>query len=45
MSLVQWAELHGRDPWAYLNDVLTRLLTQLNSRIEQLLLHNWHPAR
>ena len=45
MSLVQSAKLHGHDPWAYLNDVLTRLPTQLNSRIDELLPHNWHPAR
>jgi transposase len=25
MSLVQAAKLNGHDPWAYLNDVLTRL--------------------
>ena len=40
MSLVQSAKLHGHDPWTYLNDVLTRLPTQLNSRIEELLPHN-----
>jgi hypothetical protein len=45
MSLVQLAKLHGHDPWAYLNEVLTRLPTQLNSRIEDLLPHNWQPAR
>ena len=45
MSLVQSAKLHRHDPWAYLNDVLTRLPTQLNSRIDELLPHNWHPAR
>ncbi|MEM5430590.1 IS66 family transposase [Cupriavidus oxalaticus] len=45
MSLVQSAKLNGHDPWAYLNDVLTRLPTHLNSRIDELLPHNWHPAR
>lgn len=45
MSLVQSAKLHGHDPWAYLNDVLTRLPTHLNSRIDELLPHNWRPAR
>jgi hypothetical protein len=44
MSLVQSAKLNGHDPWAYLNDVLTRLSTHLNSRIDQLLPHNWHIA-
>ncbi len=44
MSLVQSAKLNGHDPWAYLRDVLTRLPTQLNSRIEELLPHNWRPA-
>ena len=44
MSLVQSAKLNGHDPWAYLKDVLTRLPTQLNSRIEELLPRNWQPA-
>jgi len=43
MSLVQSAKLHGHDPWAYLRDVLQRLPTQLNSRIEELLPHRWTP--
>ncbi|AMM25191.1 IS66 family transposase [Variovorax sp. PAMC 28711] len=41
MSLVQSAKLHGHDPWAYLKDVLTRLPTHLNSRIDELLPHLW----
>lgn len=44
MSLVQSAKLNGHDPWAYLKDVLTRLPTQLNSRIDELLPHKWRPA-
>jgi hypothetical protein len=44
MSLVQSAKLSGHDPWAYLKDVLTRLPTQLNSRINELLPHNWRPV-
>lgn len=44
MSLLQSARLNGRDPWAYLKDVLTRLPTQLNSRIEELLPHRWQGA-
>lgn len=44
MSLLQSAKLNGHDPWAYLKDVLTRLPTQLNSRIEELLPHRWLPA-
>ena len=43
MSLVQTAKLHGHDPWVYLKDVLTRLPTQLNSRIDELLPHRWKP--
>ena len=43
MSLVQSAKLNGHDPWAYLNDVLARLPTQLNSHIEELLPHRWRP--
>ncbi|WP_199033367.1 transposase, partial [Ralstonia sp. ASV6] len=45
MSLVQSAKLHGHDPWAYLRDVLARLPTHLNSRIDELLPHNWRLAR
>lgn len=43
MSLVQSAKLSGRDPWAYLKDVLTRLPTHMNSRIDELLPHRWQP--
>ena len=43
MSLVVSAKLNGHDPWAYLKDVLTRLPTHLNSRIEELLPHRWQP--
>jgi len=41
MSLVQSARLSGHDPFAYLSDVLRRLPTQLNCRIEELLPHRW----
>ena len=44
MSLLQSARLYGHEPWAYLKDVLTRLPTQLNSRIVELLPHKWQPA-
>ena len=43
MSLVQSAKLNGHDPYHYLKDVLTRLPTQPNSRIEELLPHCWLP--
>ena len=43
MSLVQSAKLNGHDPWAYLRDVLERLPTHMNSRIEELLPHRWQP--
>ena len=42
-SLVRSAKLSGHDPWAYLRDVLTRLPTHLNSRIDELLPHLWLP--
>ena len=45
MSLVQSAKLHGYDPWAYLKDVLERLLAHPNSRIEELLPHRWGNPR
>lgn len=41
MSLVQSARLHGHDPWVYLKDVLERLLTHPNHRIDELLPHRW----
>ena len=44
MSLVQSAKLSGHDPWAYLTDVLARLPTHLNSRIDELLPHRWKSA-
>ncbi len=44
MSLLQSAKLNMADPWSYLKDVLTRLPTQLNSRIDELLPHRWKPA-
>jgi transposase len=44
MSLIQSAKLNGHDPYRYLRDVLERLPTQPNSRIEQLLPHRWQPG-
>jgi hypothetical protein len=44
MSLLQSAKLNGIEPFAYLKDVLTRLPTQLNSRIGELLPHLWKSA-
>lgn len=44
MSLVQSVRLNGHDPWAYLREVLTRLPTQRNSHIEELLPHRWQPG-
>ncbi len=43
MTLVQSAKLNCLDPYAYLRDILTRLPTNLNSYIEELLPHNWKP--
>ena len=42
MSLVQSAKLNGHDPWAYLKDVLERLLAHPNNRIDELLPHRWN---
>ena len=44
MSLIQSAKLNGHDPYAYLKDVLTRLPTQKNSQIDELLPHRWQPV-
>ena len=43
MSLVQSAKLHRHDPWVYLKDVLERVLTHPNDRIDELLPHRWTP--
>ena len=43
MSLIQTAKANGHDPHAYLRDVLTRLPTQLNSKLGELLPHTWRP--
>jgi transposase len=43
MSLVQSARLCGHEPWAYLKDVLERLLEHPNHRIDELLPHRWAP--
>ena len=41
MRQIQSARLNGHAPYAYLKDVLTRLPTQKNSQLEELLPHNW----
>jgi transposase len=43
-SLIQSAKLNGHDPYVYLKNVLTRLPTQKDRDIEQLLPHIWQPA-
>jgi transposase len=44
MSLIGSAKMNGLDPYAYLHDVLERLPTQPNRRIDELLPHHWHPT-
>jgi transposase len=44
MSLIQSARLNELDPYRYLKDVLERLPTHPNRRIEELLPHRWVPA-
>ena len=44
MSLVQSVKFNGRDPYAYMEDVLIRLPTHPNNRIAELLPHRWQPA-
>ena len=45
MSLIQSAKLklNGHDPFLYLKDILSRLPTQPNSRVGELLPHRWLP--
>lgn len=45
MSLIQSAKLNGHDPHAYLKDVMEKLPSWPNSRIEELLPHRWQVAR
>jgi transposase len=35
------AKLNGHDAWAYLKDILTKLPTWPNSRLQELLPHRW----
>ncbi len=44
MSLLHTARINGHEPYAYIKDVLERLPTQPNSRIDELLPHRWTPA-
>jgi transposase len=44
MSLIQSAKLNGHDAFAYMKDVLERLPSLPNNRIDELLPHRWHPA-
>lgn len=41
MSLIQSAKLNGLNPYAYLRDVLERLPTHPDNRIDEFLPHNW----
>jgi transposase len=45
MSLIQSAKLNGHDPHAYLKDVMEKLPSWSNSRIEELLPHRWQVTR
>ena len=45
MSWVVSAKLNGHDTCAYLKDMLPRLPTHMNSRIDELLPHRWAPQR
>ena len=44
MSLIQTAKMNQIEPLAYLTDVLTRLPTHPNSRIDELLPTRWRPV-
>ena len=43
ISLIESAKLNGHEAWAYLRDILTKLPTWPNSRLEELLPHRWQP--
>ena len=42
MSLIQSAKLNGLDPHAYLKDLMDKLPTWPNSRVNELLPHRWN---
>jgi hypothetical protein len=44
MSLLATAKANGREPHAWLSDVLARLPTTLDRNIDTLLPHRWAPA-
>ena len=44
MSLIQSAKLNGHDAFAYMKDVLERLPSLPNNRIDELLPHRWRPT-
>ena len=44
-SLIATCEANDVNPVAYLADVLVRVQTHPNSRIDELLPHNWTPPR
>lgn len=44
MSLIESAKLNGHDAWAYMKDILTKLPTWPNSRLDELLPHRWQPS-
>lgn len=41
MSLIQSARMYGDDPYAYLRDVMARMIMQRASQIGELLPHRW----
>jgi transposase len=43
MSLIESAKLNGHDAWAYMKDILTKLPTWPNARLDELLPHRWQP--
>ncbi len=43
MTLIESAKLSGHEAWVYLKDVLTKLPTWPNSRMQELLPHRWVP--
>lgn len=44
MSLLQSTKLNGHDAFAYMKDVLERLPTLPNTRLDELMPHRWQPA-
>jgi len=45
LTIIETVKLHGHNPEAYLTDVLTRIQSHPEDRLEELLPWQWTPAK